>query len=1070
MTINDAKQIDIKIRACNLSTSAIEKMANDLKNKRNRTKSWTTLASSPANAGFISDNEGNKERIRRTKTPNTSITGSGDGLTANYGNKSPSKNVGEPDIKSPNGSINKSNSTLLNTSFENKDNQFIKEIKESDTVKLFQNSPDNQQVLIMMEDSDADIQIDGEDQCVPVVANPTKTTVNKLEQSVEPMDIDESMPVNVTIDDFSDKSNTSKEEAEFPVNKIMSSLTEKSLLKDESHKSKKKSSDSIQSATETQKRFSIGDEVDNKNESINRSTKNSSMSSKDNPSTSFEEKLNDSTKYKSSSFSQINESRKSLNKSQRKSSVSFHKENKEKLNKSCSSVPQNNSEINQSVIESRKSLEKSPRKSSISIGEECVEKLNESKSKRKSSASEINQKSIEDENNESKTSNKSKRNSSISQSESQNLDKSGNASKSTLVISQLKDVSTNVTNNDMSPNVTNKELSKSADGADVKCKKIDKKNLSLNYLTSTPIHQKSLQKLTMQINTSIISPGVENKNKTIDNKPSKQNTSEKQLYSDETDEDNIKCKSTTSPINKLAKAASNSESVSGDEPDIKSKTQSVKKTKLPVLDSSDSSDEESGSKQQNNKEIPSKNLNNESKVVMLKDVSDCSESSYDSDEDVFKDKSKIVDDEASEASDDYESGDSQNEEDRNYEIENEIVEKGETLDSDEELSNNSDYEKDSFLVSSDAEDDEVLSGTGDDLSLSDNELTMAAKSKEKFNERKLKQQKKASREMYDARHEKDESANSSKSETTKSKKSKRQRLESSNLESENENTQHKKSNRLRIDSSQDRSMVKSDFDESIGLKNKNYKRLSESASEDITMNEKEITVCNQSSIENKDPLTVTIKKEPKTPQKLFNMSTVAINDNIEEVQVDSNASIMRQNETLDPLQATMAAEDSDDSSSSDNTEIIQNYDSVLNELSKQTKKIKTVDTSLNFNEKSKDSKDPIMDQLNLTQAKKSKINKNKTAKESSKVVVKEDEDSSDAIDMKLIFPEDSNDSEINDNHFKPQINKIPEGDFIPLKRTEAKTNIHENMGKIQYYVYYNCLRMIHLFDIKRDTR
>lgn len=1059
-SINIINEINQK-KALNKSTSAIEKIANDLKNKRNRTKSWTTL-SSPSNAGLISENEVAKEIIKG-ETPNTSITGSGDASPAN-------KLVSQLDNKSPNNTVNTSVTSLVKTVVPCVVSLTRSECDKSDTVKLFENSPNHQQPFVLIEDSDScsvdklsiDIQVEAGDQCVPEVANPTNESPTKHEQSVEPMDIDETVPINVTIDDYSDKSNTSKDEVEIP-DKRKSSVSEKSIFKDDTiNMSKRKSSISIQAASESPK-FSTNNE--DKNNTMNQSKSYSTIISS--PSVY---KLNDSTKDKSnrtSSFSQGAdekdgcESRKSKDKSLRTSSIgeehfAYLDESANKSKRKLSGSLSNS--VNQNV--SNKSLDNIQKNLSKSIDKENIEKLNDisNKSKRKSSISlnnSVNQKSIIDENNDSKSSNKFKRNS-ISQTDLQILE-----NKSTLVISQLKDVSTNETNNIISPN---NELSKSLNDPDVETKGVDKKNLSVNYLTSTPIQQKSLQKVAMQINTSIISPAVENTNK----KTPKKNEKNKSVDSnalDKTDEE-IKFKEKVLSKKKYPRAPSSSDS-SDDESDTESPTPIKKPTKKsPIkkqLESSDSEEESDSKTQQNNKKTPLKKICNQSKsesktesmsVKPLKKAlpSDSSDTSDDSNEEPSKGKSKIVDDEASEASDDYESGDSQNEEDRRYEKENEIVEKGETLDSEEDLSNDSDYEKDSFLVSSDDDDRDMLSGTGDDLSMSDNELTMSSKSKTKFNERKNKQQKKASREMYEARHKKDESDDSSKLVTTKSKKNKRQRLESSNLESGNENTEPKKNNRLRIDSSQDGSIIESDANESIGIKKKKSKRLSESVNDTI-MNEKEVTICNQSTTEKSDPLSIAIKQEPKTPMKNFNISSVAINDNIEEVQCDANASILRRNETLDPLQATLL---DDDSSSSDNMEIVEMYDSVLSNLNKQNNKIKTADTSLNLNKKSKKSKDPVIDQLNLTQTKKSKMNKSKPdkdtftesfklqAKESSKVV---DENSSDSIDMKLLFPEDSNDSEINASQFKPQVQKEPTENIIPLKRTEAQTNIPGNMGK-----------------------
>ncbi|CAH2075449.1 unnamed protein product, partial [Iphiclides podalirius] len=93
----------------------------------------------------------------------------------------------------------------------------------------------------------------------------------------------------------------------------------------------------------------------------------------------------------------------------------------------------------------------------------------------------------------------------------------------------------------------------------------------------------------------------------------------------------------------------------------------------------------------------------------------------------------LLDNEAEEVSDKYESGDSQDEEERQYEKDNEIVEKGETLTTEDELSNDSDYEKDSFLVTSDDEDNELLSDSINSSDLNkENTKNSIKKEKENF--------------------------------------------------------------------------------------------------------------------------------------------------------------------------------------------------------------------------------------------------------------------------------------------------------------------------------------------------
>lgn len=867
ITTNPKKSTDFK-----KSVSVIEESNND--KGRKRTKSWTTITA----------NDTSSENVN-------SLTkfASGD-------------SIGEKvDIKSSNKSMNKSTS-IHNTSIENKENIQILEsvsLSAGDTIKILEKTPCKDiQAVVFLEDSDSnseklimDIRNDGDgegeknyggDQCVPVVKQATPKRLTSESFVVEPMDIDETIPENVTIDDYSDKSNSSIQE------------NQKSDLKQNSSQFNEKSS--------------------NVNKNSSKSTKTSICLEQES------------------------------NKSKRKSSIatSEEKDFKDALDRSSIS-------------------DKSPIKSSISINN-TTERSN--KSKRKSSLSKVDSDtdkrksstSSEIEKKKNESSNKSKRKSE-SGTEIHNSEKSLNENKSTLVLSQLKDVSLNETSNvSKSQNNTINELSKSVN---IPTSEIDKKNNS-NYLTSTPLHQKPLQKLAMQINTSIISPKVDVKN-----------------------------------------------------------TSNANRSKTPV------------------KEV--------SNVSHDTDSSD--ESAEDSSE-----RSEMIDDEAEEVSDDYQSGDSRAAEEIQYEREHEITERGETLESGSELESNSDdsdYEKDSFIVSSDEDDKDLLSGSGDDLSLSDNELNMTAKSKNKFNKRKRKEQKNASREMFESRHQ-----------LKDSKKSKGNKIESSESESEEAKPQPKKKNRLRIDSSHDVGMNNSDTDESLHVKKKKIKRLSASVCED-NPNEKEITIQNQSVVDCNDPLAVAIKQEPKTPQKDFNMSTVQINNNIEQIQVDTNASVMKLNETSDPLQATLAHEDEEsDSDISENMEIKENYDSVLENLNiaNNNKIIKAGDTSLNLNKKAKDKiKEPIVDQLNLTQTKKSKKVKaqtgtidNATAKTNRVEVLalekKDDGDNSDSIDIRLLFPDDSNDSEANTSKFNPDKNKEPVDEFIPLKRTEAKTNLRESIG------------------------
>ncbi|RVE52474.1 hypothetical protein evm_002868 [Chilo suppressalis] len=529
----------------------------------------------------------------------------------------------------------------------------------------------------------------------------------------------------------------------------------------------------------------------------------------------------------------------------------------------------------------------------------------------------------------------------------ENRKKSESENKSTLIISQLKDLSSTENSLSKSPRSHQELLSKSTpvitnDNA------VDKTNLSLDYSTSTPLQQKFLNKIGMQINTSLI--------EVYKNEIMKSNNSKKNI------------------------------------------------SKSTEIDSS--YEEESDTE-------------NSSRTKSLLDV------------------------EADVASDDYESGDSQDEEERQYEAENEILEKGETLDSEDDFSNDTDYEKDSFVVSANEEDLDLLSGSGDDLAMSDNELTMNKKSKKKYDDRKIKEQKKASKEMYEARHKLDR----------KKSKTKQSQINSSD-DSEDEVAPKKQYKHRRINSSGHDSLDKSIANES-SIKKKTKKRvLSESECNDSISKEQEITVFNNSVVGD-DPLSGNLKQEPKTPLKDFNLSTVQIIDKIEETEVQNNVSFSKTNQTSDPLYVSMADEQS--SSLSENSEIINNYDSVLKQLNNDHTKsetVKSLHTSINIDQKSKKNKTPILDELNLTHTKKSKTSKNididvvdasqtkfeKTNKNQSQLISNE-ESSSDAIDLHLLFSEDSNDCDTDKAQTQIEIKKDSVDNFIPLKRTPGKTNI-----------------------------
>uniref|UniRef100_A0A2A4J5P6 Protein slender lobes n=1 Tax=Heliothis virescens TaxID=7102 RepID=A0A2A4J5P6_HELVI len=1082
----------------NKSTTAVAEP--QIKSKRNRTKSWTTISVEPSHENsFCSDSEASKKRNKKKNdTLNLSnLSGSGDGIMINNKNNTEQGNASLNSSTLSNKKKNKRHEMSMTIETESAENDVSKDValnssKNHDTSvteKFFNQKPEDViKSLVFIDDSDSNHgsigkentkDLDSGDQCVPVVDHKlvndnTPETQNNL--SYEPMDIDETMPENVSLTTFADKDNSVSDERKSENRKSISnfsqikndslnkskrkSVSESSIQEEvksqrksglteianhdleEFNKSKRKSSlsngvsgdvtDGILSQSSTRKSIDDGEKLDKSMNKTKRKSSISNMLSQQN----MEEDSNNSGNQSFSADITLNDAsiNKGSNKSKRKSSISnmlseqkMEEDSNNSGNKSFSAdITLNDASINKGSNKSKRKSSisninsddntnegsnKSTRKSAI-LDMATEEKMDNTlnKSKRKSlmtssftvanvSMADMKPSGLDQSINDdtmNKSSNKSKRNLTISNDESMNknlnksknksvaLDKTDNENKSTLVLSQIKDVTETEVNLESNVpkdnNDSNDQLSKSVNVPNIMSEKeTDKKNLSLTYSTSTPLQKKSMKKLGLQINSSIIAP---------------------------------------SSVNKIEKKDNLSKS-------------KVESSILSEKNDSESS-EEDGSEEEEESSV---------------------------------EKSNLIDDEAEEASDDYESGDSRDDEEREYEEQNEIVEKGETLDSDEEeYSDDSDYEKGSFIVSSENEDDELLSGSGDDLDMSADELTMSAKSKKKFNERKTKEQKKASREMFEARHKLNESTKA------KSKKNNRQRLDSTSSESDEEVVaQTKKNRRQRIDSSQDISAALSDADKSLSKKKKT-KRLSESVCEE---NEKEITIRedNQADEVQQDPLTLQniIKEEPKTPQKALDISTVAVNnmDEVEEVNVDENASVMKSNQTSDPLQATLAENNEDDDSNEDsvseNEEITQNYESVLNNLNKSgSKKIKSADISLNLNKKAKQkAKEPIVDQLNLTQVKKSKQKKADTIengeskkldkslgnKSTDKVDRQVDisEGSSDSIDMKLLFPEDSNDSGmiVEDKKEIKQNDDVQE-DFIPLKRSQAKTNILEN--------------------------
>lgn len=1130
------------------------------KPRRSRTKSWTTISVEPSHdINFNSDSEIlKKDGEKKNNALNTSnISGSGDGImnTSNKQNEdvntsvlSDKKNkkrqekslVMDTETSAHEGSVLSASPKSKTTEVMSKDKSDSKEGNEegkslntskqgNGTGKLFQQPPAGLITsLVFIDDSDSnhdsvskgntEKDSDSGDQCVPVVvhdlvSNETKEATNNL--SYEPMDVDETLPDNIPLSTFAQKNNSvNLDDKQNESQKQNSSLNSSQIKDQSSSNSKRKSSISNVVSDDTLDGNNLPSRGSLEKSSVNDSfTKHSSKrhSAVFNVSTvlelkkCFEGNISKS-KIKSLTAEEVKDviMEEITNKSIRKSSI-LEDSIKNSSTKSPGALvidetvktSPNKYKKRNSITEIVTELEKKKSSNSDSVRDEDVMNKSPNKSIDKSSIlNEVNDDSG------SKSQSMSKRTS----SEVEKHDKSDNENKSTLVLSQIKDLSQNDLNAESNipkeSNDTSAKLCKSVNTPNVTLDKdTDKKNLSLTYLTSTPLQQKPLKKIGMQINSSIITPNSTNK---MDKNNSSKNSTKESVMS---------------------------QNSSDDEED----------------------EEESGEEEESSSE-----------------------------------NSNLIDNEAEEASDDYESGDSRNEDDKKYEEQNEIVAKGETLDSgDEEEYSDDEYEKDSFIVSSDEEDYDLISGSGDDLDMSDNELSMTSKSKQKYNERKSKEQKRASKEMFEARHQLDDKTGS------KTKKNNRQRLDSTTSESDNEVKTQPKKRRQRIDSSQDISNVQSDTDKSLTKKktprlksvsfyedniketsiredaesepkskgrqnessqkdisnaqseadkslsmkrisrrmsvsfikddekeksirivfgteprnkklpNPDYieplsdiefeaentlptkkkkmnRRMSVSISKNIETDEEEITICEDTESDKDDPLTLqnVIKTEPKTPQKDLNISTVAVTsvDEAEQVNVEEDVTILESNQSSDPLQTTIAPEDDESECSiSENEDITELYENMLNNLNNiAAKKNKYQDISLNLDKKTKQkkNKEPIVDQLNLTQVKKSKKKltavdeqpkvENSKDPEKEKPVLVFSEGSTDSIDMKLLFPEDSNDSaavSINKNEqAKENIQKennmeVPDV-FIPLKRTEGKTNILENTGGYLHYIIH----------------
>ncbi|XP_069354557.1 uro-adherence factor A isoform X2 [Maniola hyperantus] len=650
-------------------------------------------------------------------------------------------------------------------------------------------------------------------------------------------------------------------------------------------------------------------------------------------------------------------------------------------------------------------------------------------------------------------------------SSTQNLDKSEIETKSTLILSQIKDTSTGDINNAVkSPQViNNKLLSKSVDDLNITQENEIKKNLSLHCSTSTPLQDKNIKKFKeTHVNISITSTQnkeSKNTNKEIPNISKDQYKSISKTEESESSEDenlrepiytgNGKNKGKGKKSSKIQTSIIQSETAPTSS---KEKIETDENT-LNEYRSNVNDEDVLTHQQRNESELEDVSLDKKSNTPMpkIKDSKKNESSSEESEEEIESDddateKSNLIDYEALDAGYDYESGDSQDESERRYQKEHEVLDKGETLTTDEEFSDDSDYEKDSFIVSSNEDDDELLDGSDDDLSMSDKELKMTAKSKKKYNERKSKEQKEASKEMFESRHKLNSSNKSTNSETNKTKKNRRQQISSS----ESEEDIKPRKNRLRLNSTKEASLLADKSEHKISIRKSKQLPDSDSSSAESIPIEREMTICNE-TIQESDPLLAQIKTEPKTPLRSVN-STIAFIDSeeVDNGQINKNESTKTQSEFLDPLQATMVADYDDDSISSVDEDIIQNYDSILKDLNKNSKvQPKVCDFSLNLDNKNKKKKEKpaIIDELNLTRVKSEKP-KNKQNKEPSVNEIlpqkDDDEDSSDSIDLHLLFSEDSNDSDASSLQNKLKAASTDSEEIIPLKRTEAKTDIRES--------------------------
>ncbi|XP_063361467.1 titin homolog [Cydia amplana] len=1047
----------------NKSTSALDTAAND-KSKRIRTESWPAVIISEKDIISFSDNELSKNRkgkssrntfgLNVTDSPkidksNTSITDKNSPHPFLDTSSKKNKKIGDTNIEDNSKPSEDGNMLQMLTPKEDinstKDIASEKADNSDDVAKLFENMPDNVQATVYFEDSDSNSvgaptnkieHLDSEDQCVPVVKHDFQEKISPKELNgndniilSNQVGIENDPSAEISIPKIiTDDVNDSCEPMDIDET-IHEDILQKSLeTTQQSNKSFKLSQHSIIEETNSSKRKSSISNSGTNTPDLSKNDKRKSSISSSGVNTSKNDK-------RKSSISSSGVNTPDLSKDKRKTSISNSDKNTPDLSKN----DKRKSSISSSGVNTPDVSKDNKRKTSISNSGTNTPDLSKN-DKRKTSTSNSGT-------NTPDLSKNDKRKSSISNSGVNTPDLSKDNKRKTSISNS------GATTPDLSKNDKRKS-SVTDSGTDTPDKtKIDKrKSFISNCTADTP----DLSKSNTNNKSTLILSQIKDVSSTSDNvKSPKLSTHELLSKSDinEKSNKNIKISNGNLSLN-----------------DVKGTPKQNAIPKLAMQTSTPITTQQLGIKtkiEEQKQEGTKKKKSNFSKSI---NETDSSEEDSDNDESYERsvERNKHIDDEAEEASDDYESGDSQDEEDRRYEEENEIVQRGETLTSDDDMSEDTDYEKDSFVVSSDEDDIELLSGSGDDLSMSDKELTMSKKSKKKYNERKLKEQKNASREMFESRHKLNSS--DQKSPAPKSKKN-RMRIDSSLLASDEEVVVNpKKSNRMRLNSTLNESAKLEDTNVSLNKSNKNKSKqgsdldtserqvdtnisLKKNKSMHVSAtDEKEITVCNDSTIDNADPLQVLVKQEPKTPQKDMNISVVQFTDReeIENVQVTDGNSIMNQTGT-DPLQATMACEDTSDSSG--NEEILLNYDSVLSELNKDNKtKFNKHNVSLNSgNTTERNQVEPIIDQLNLTQTKKSKKDKDtkrdvsdsKTIKVSKEKQKSDNEDSSDSIDLQLLFSEDNYGS---DDEQKSQQNKADDDNmFIPLKKSPGKTSIRESI-------------------------